>query len=90
MKDDTLKEERAHIVAKLRQYFQDEREEEWGELPAAMLLDFIEREIGPFFHNRAVREAKAKTVAAFATLTEEMEYMEILVPKKPGPGPSRG
>ncbi|MEO7424919.1 MAG: DUF2164 family protein [Fibrobacteria bacterium] len=89
MKDDTLKEERAQITAKLRQYFQEEREEELGELPAAMLLDFIEREIGPFFHNRAVREAKAKTVAAFAALTEEMEYMEMLVPKKPGRRPSR-
>lgn len=89
MKDDTLKEERAQIVAKIRQYFQDERDEELGELPAVMLLDFIEKEIGPFFYNRGVREAKSKTLAAFASLTEELDYLEMLVPKKPGKRPSR-
>jgi hypothetical protein len=30
------------------------------------------------------KEEKAKTVAAFATLTEEMDYMEMLAPKKNG------
>ncbi|MDB5048462.1 MAG: hypothetical protein JWO30_1533 [Fibrobacteres bacterium] len=89
MKDDTLKEERAQIVDKIRQFFQDERDEELGELPAAMLLDFIEKEIAPFFYNRGVREAKAKTIEAFASLTEEMDYLEMLVPKRPGPRPSR-
>lgn len=89
MKDDTLKEERAHIVAKIRQFFQDERDEELGELPAVMLLDFIEKEIGPFFYNRGVREAKSKTLAAFASLTEELDYLEMLVPKKPGKRPSQ-
>ena len=89
MKDDTLKDERAQIVTKIRQFFQDERDEELGELPAMMFLDFIEKEISPFFYNRGVRDAKSKTIAAFATLTEEMDYLEVLVPKKPGARPSR-
>ncbi|MDB5103558.1 MAG: hypothetical protein JWP91_1247 [Fibrobacteres bacterium] len=89
MNDDALKNERTQLVSKLRQYFQDERDEELGELPAKMMLDFIEREIAPFFYNRGVRDAKSKTIAAFATLAEEMDYLEILVPKKPGARPSR-
>lgn len=82
MKDDTLKEERAQIVSKIQQFFQDERDEELGALPAAMLLDFIEKEIAPFFYNRGVREAKAKTLAAFGSLAEELDYMEMMVPKR--------
>ncbi len=85
-KDSVLKEEKAQIIDKLRAYFREEREEEIGELAAGILLDFIEKEIGPFFYNRGVREAKAKTVAAFASLTEEMDFMEQLIPKRGSKG----
>jgi uncharacterized protein (DUF2164 family) len=87
MKDDTLRQEREQIIHKIRAWFLEEREEELGELPAGMLLDFIEKEIGPFFYNRGVREAKAKVLRASAELTEELDYLEMLVPKKPGSRP---
>ena len=88
MKDDTLKERRADILYKLKAYFREERDEDLGDLAADLLLDFIGREIGPIFYNQGVKDAKAKTVTAFATLTEEMDWLEKLVPKQPGKRPS--
>lgn len=90
MKDDTLKEQRADILYKLQAYFREERDETLGDLAANLLLDFIEREISPFFYNQGVRDAKTKTLSAFAELTEQMDYLEKMAPKKPGKGPSRG
>ena len=48
------KEDRAAITAKLRDYFARELDQELGQLPAEMLLDFIGKEIGGAFYNRGV------------------------------------
>ena|GEM_PF-297249 len=84
---DAAKEERALMVQKLKEYFEDERDETLGDLPAGLLADFIEREIGPFFFNRGVQAAKAKTLGIFANLDEELEYLEMLPPKRLGRKP---
>jgi uncharacterized protein (DUF2164 family) len=86
LKDPHLKEDRAQITYKLMEYFREERDEEIGELAAGMLLDFIEREIGPVFYNRGVRDAKSKAITVLSTLTEELDFLEQLVPKKPAKG----
>ncbi len=53
------REETAAITAKLRAYFRDELEVDLTSLPAEMLLDFLGREIGPFFYNRGLYDAQA-------------------------------
>lgn len=53
------REEIAAIAGKLRPYFRDEFEVELRDLPAEMLVDFLAREIGPFFYNRALYDAQA-------------------------------
>ncbi|MFN4092435.1 MAG: DUF2164 domain-containing protein [Brevundimonas sp.] len=53
------KEERAAITAKLREYLLDELEVDLPALPGEMLLDFLGREIGPFFYNRGLYDAQA-------------------------------
>lgn len=53
------REEVAAITAKLRPYFRDELEVDLRDLPAEMLIDFLAREIGPFFYNRALYDAQA-------------------------------
>lgn len=52
------REETADITAKLRPYFRDELDVELRDLPAEMLIDFLAREIGPFFYNRALYDAQ--------------------------------
>ncbi|MEZ4409011.1 MAG: DUF2164 domain-containing protein [Polyangiales bacterium] len=50
---------RAIALQKLRGYFSDELDQELGQLPAEMLLDFIARELGPTFYNQGVADAQA-------------------------------
>lgn len=62
------RDETAAITAKLRDYFRDELEIDLPALPAEMLLDFLGREIGPFFYNRGLYDAQA----VVAKMGEEM------------------
>ena len=56
------REEVAAITPRLRAYFRDELETDLAALPAEMLLDFLSREIGPFFYNRGLYDAQAVLV----------------------------
>lgn len=53
------REEITAIAGKLRPYFRDEFDVDLRDLPAEMLIDFLAREIGPFFYNRALYDAQA-------------------------------
>lgn len=53
------REEIAAITPRLQAYFRDELDQALGGLPAEMLLDFLGREIGPFFYNRGLYDAQA-------------------------------
>ena len=53
--DDTT----AELIASIRRYFLEERDEEIGELQASFLLEFVLKEIGPSIYNQAVVDAQA-------------------------------
>ena len=46
------------MIASIRRYFAEEREEEIGELQAKLLLDFFLAEIAPSVYNAAVGDAQ--------------------------------
>ena len=52
------KEEIANVIPSLQRYFRQERDEELGDLPAKLLLDYLLKEIAPFAYNRGVRDAE--------------------------------
>ncbi|HET7372601.1 MAG TPA: DUF2164 domain-containing protein [Gemmatimonadaceae bacterium] len=52
-KDDT-----ARAIASIRRYFAEEIDQELGELPARLLLNFILTEIGPSVYNAAIADAQ--------------------------------
>ncbi|HEU4786727.1 MAG TPA: DUF2164 domain-containing protein [Gemmatimonadaceae bacterium] len=52
------KDDAARAIASIRRYFAEEIEQELGELPARLLLDFILREIGPSVYNAAIADAQ--------------------------------
>lgn len=70
------REEVAAITAKLRPYFRDELEIELRDLPAEMLLDFLAREIGPFFYNRALYDAQAVVAKKAEDIAEAIAGLE--------------
>lgn len=52
------REEIAAITPRLQAYFRDELDVDLAGLPAEMFLDFLSREIGPFFYNRGLYDAQ--------------------------------
>ena len=50
-------EEKAHIVHKIKGYFNRELGEEIGQFDAEFLLEFFSEEIGPYFYNRGLQDA---------------------------------
>lgn len=70
------REETAAITAKLRAYFRDELEMDLAALPAEMLLDFLGREIGPFFYNRGVYDAQVVVAKKAEDIVEALAGLE--------------
>jgi uncharacterized protein (DUF2164 family) len=70
------KEETAVIVGRLQAYFRDELDQPLGTLPAQMLLDFLGREIGPFFYNRALYDAQAVVAVKMEAVGEAVLGLE--------------
>ena len=52
------REEQQDAASRLRTYLRDEMDVEVGQLPAEMLVEFIERDIGRLFYNRGLRDAE--------------------------------
>ncbi len=53
-------ESRQRLIASIRRYFDENMEDEIGELQASLLLEFCLKEIGPSVYNQAVRDAQAQ------------------------------
>ncbi|MDP3801732.1 DUF2164 domain-containing protein [Brevundimonas sp.] len=70
------REETADITAKLRTYFRDELEMDLAALPAEMLLDFLGRQIGPFFYNRGLYDAQAVVAKKTGDIVESIAGLE--------------
>ena len=54
LSDDATKQ----AVASIRRYFAEELDQELGELPALLLLEFMLKEIGPSVYNAAIADAQ--------------------------------
>lgn len=70
------REETAAITGKLRAYFRDELDFDLATLPAEMLLDFLGREIGPFFYNRGRYDAQAVVAKKAEDIGEAIAGLE--------------
>ena len=72
------KDERAAATGKLRDYFARELDQDLGQLPAEMLLDFIGKEIGGAFYNRGVRDAQQLVQQKAEDIVEALYGLERL------------
>lgn len=70
------REETVAITGKLRTYFRDELEVDLAALPAELLLNFLGREIGPFFYNRGLYDAQAVVAAKAEDIGEAIAGLE--------------
>ncbi len=76
------KGERAAVAGQLRDYFARELDQELGQLPAEMLLDFIGREIGGAFYDRGVHDAQQLVRQKAEDIVEALYGLERAVPTR--------
>ena len=69
MKDiEFSKEQKDHMVSKIKTYFKDELQQDIGGFEAEFLIDFFAKSLGPYFYNRGLFDAQQ-------VLNEKMEEM---------------
>lgn len=64
------KDEIAGLVIKLKGYFDSELDYDIGGFEAEFLIDFISKEVGPYFYNRGLPDAHA----LFTDKADELGY----------------
>ncbi len=69
-------DERAQIISKLQAYFDKELDIELGQFDTDFLLDFISKELGPFFYNRGLYDAQTVLQSKMEMLTEAFYELE--------------
>ncbi len=69
-------QEKEAMVAKLQRYFEDELDQEIGQFDAEFLLDFIGKEMGAYFYNRGVHDARAIVAAKVESIDDEIYSIE--------------
>jgi uncharacterized protein (DUF2164 family) len=70
------KEETSQIVRRIQKYFDDELEQEIGQLPAELLLRFFSDEIGNYHYNRGLYDAQAVLLGKIDDITDGIYAME--------------
>ena len=51
------KEKKDYMIGAIKEYFINEREEDLGDLAAALILDFFMEKLGPEIYNQAIQDA---------------------------------
>lgn len=69
------------LVSKLKIYFRNELDQEIGSFDAEFLIDFLSKDLGPYFYNQGLRDAHA----LFAERAEELGYLLQDLEKPLGP-----
>ena len=68
--------EKTALTEKLQSYFEQELEYEIGQFDAEFLLDFISKEMGAFYYNRGLHDARAIFESRIETIDDEIYAIE--------------
>ena len=70
------KDEKALLVQKLKDYFEQSLDQEIRQFDAEFLLDFIGDEVGVYFYNRGLYDAQALLEQKIETITDGFTELE--------------
>ena len=70
------KAEKDILVAKIQRYFEAELDQELEQFDAEFLLDFFSREVGPYYYNRGLNDARALIQDKIETIIEGFYEIE--------------
>lgn len=69
-------EQKAALVEKLQTYFENELDQEIGQFDAEFLLDFVSKEMGSYYYNRGLEDARTIVAAKLDTIDDEIYAIE--------------
>lgn len=72
-------EDKARLIAKLQNYFEDELDTELGQFDGEFLLDFIAKEFGAVFYNQGLYDAQAVLESKMESISEAISEIEKFV-----------
>jgi uncharacterized protein (DUF2164 family) len=70
------KAEKDTIVQKIQDYLNDELDVEIGQFDAEFLLDFFSKEVGAYYYNQGLRDARAVISAKLIDVDEAIYEIE--------------
>lgn len=69
-------EEKQVLVQKIKAYFNDELDQELGQFDAEFLLDFFSKEVGAYFYNRGLHDARDVFHSTMESVDESIYVIE--------------
>ena len=70
------KHEKQIIVQKIKRYFDDELRQDIGQFDAEFLLDFFSKEVGSYYYNRGLVDARAILESKLENIDEAIYEIE--------------
>jgi uncharacterized protein (DUF2164 family) len=77
---DFTREEKQHIVGRIKRYFSEQLDQEIGQFDAEFLLDFFAAEVGSSFYNRGLYDAQAALSARIDDVQDAILQLEQPTP----------
>lgn len=75
------REQTEHLVSKIKDYFEQELGQDIGGFEAEFLIQFLAKEVGPYFYNKGLTDAQQllnEKIEDLGYLLQEMEKPEGL------------
>ncbi|MBB5187862.1 MULTISPECIES: DUF2164 domain-containing protein [Zhongshania] len=69
-------DEKTLIIDKVQRYFIAELDQDIGKFEAEFLIDFFSEEVGAYFYNRGLNDAKAVLEAKLASISDDLYEIE--------------
>lgn len=70
------KNQKQEMISKLQRYFDDELKQELGQFDADFLLDFFGRELGKFYYNQGLNDARTVLQAKLEDIDDALYEIE--------------
>ncbi len=70
------KQQKDAMIREIQRYFYEERGEEIGNLAAENLLEFCKQNLGPYFYNEALKDARLLVEQKMNSIEEDLYALE--------------
>lgn len=77
------KEQQDEAIRTIQSYFEEEHDEEMGDLAAWGVLDLFMTQLAPYIYNQALSDARTTVNQRMASMEEDLFALERKLPRPP-------